>query len=304
MATRYLMVVFSPSSNKDLASKIAEKLGAHVGGIEVAKFTNGEIRLRVTEAKVGSKAVIVQSFIDPVDTNIMEFCFLADALTRMGVKELIAVIPWLGYSKQDKVFRAGEPLSVKVVAKMIQVAPIKHLITFDLHNLAILGFFDIPVINLTARSLFVDYFKTKITPNTVVIAPDAGAIKASTSFAMEIDVPVVYMDKKRDLTTGEVKVLGMSRPVDGVDVVIVDDMIVTGNTLVETAKYLKTQGVNSIRVAATHHLYVKGAQEAILESGVDELIVTDTITPKHRPSGLTVLSTAHLIADEIARLSE
>jgi ribose-phosphate pyrophosphokinase len=298
------MFVFSPTSNKDLATHIAEILGVHVGSVEVSKFTNGEIRLRVTEAKVGSKAVIIQSFIDPVDTNIMEFCFLADALTRMGVKELIAVVPWLGYSKQDKVFRPGEPLSVKVVAKMVQVAPIKHLITFDLHNLAILGFFDIPVINLTARSLFVDFFRKKLTPETVVIAPDAGAIKASTSFAMDLDIPVVYMDKKRDLTTGEVTVMGMSRPVDGADVVIVDDMIVTGNTLVETAKFLKKQGVRSIRVAATHHLYVKGAQEAILQSGVDELIVTDTITPTHRPQGLTVLSTAQLIADEIARLSE
>jgi ribose-phosphate pyrophosphokinase len=296
------MFVFSPPSYRAHAQKVAEKLGGAVGGVEVSKFTNNEVRLRVTEPKVGSKAVILQSMQD--DTSILEFCFLADALTRMGVKELIGVIPWLGYSKQDKVFRLGEPLSIKVVAKMLQVEPIKHIITLDLHNLAILGFFDIPVTNLTARSLFVDYFKKKLTPHTVVIAPDAGAIKASTSFAMELDIPVVYMDKKRDLTTGEVTVIGMSRSVEGADVIIIDDMIVTGSTLVETAKYLMKQKVHSIRVGATHHLYVAGAQEAIRKSGIDEVIVTDTITPKHAPSGLTVLPTAGLIADEIMRLSE
>lgn len=296
------MFVFSPPANKALASKVAEIIGCTVGSLEISKFTNGEVRLHVTEAKVNGKAVIIQSL--PDDTSIIEFCLLADALTRMGVKELVAVVPWLGYSKQDKVFRSGEPLSIKVVAKMLQVAPIKHLVTLDLHNLAVLGFFDIPVVNLTARSLFVDYFKNKMTDNTVVIAPDAGAIKSSTSFAMELGVPVVYMDKKRDLTTGEVKIMGISRPVEGADVVIIDDMIVTGGTLVETAKFLRTCNVKSIRVGATHHLYVKGAQEAIEKSGIDEVVVTDTITPHQKTTQLTVLSTAGLIAQEIVRLTE
>jgi ribose-phosphate pyrophosphokinase len=300
----FRMFVFSPPSSRNLASKVAEKIGGSVGSLEVSRFTNNEVRLRVAEPKVGPQAVILQSICNPVDTSIVEFCFLADALTRMGVRELIAITPWLGYSKQDKVFRPGEPLSIKVVAKMLQVAPIKQLITFDLHNLAILGFFDIPVTNLTARQLFVDYFKGKLTPETVVIAPDAGSIKGSTAFAGDLDVPVVYMDKKRDLITGEVKVLGISRPVEGADVVIVDDMIVTGSTLIETAKFLRKQNVGSIRVAATHHLYVAGAEEAIETAGIDEIIVTDTIQAPVSSKNLTVLSTAGIIAGEIARLTE
>jgi ribose-phosphate pyrophosphokinase len=297
------MFVFSPPSYNQLASKVARELGGQVGKTEVSKFTNNEVRLRVTETKVGSSAVILQSIADPTDTSIIEFCFLADALTRLGVRDLIAVVPWLGYSKQDKVFRPGEPLSVKVVAKMLQVAPIKHFITLDLHNLAILGFFDIPVTNLSAQQLFVDYFRKKITKNTIVIAPDAGAIKGATAFASLLDLPVVYMDKKRDVTTGEVHVMGISRSVDRADVIIVDDMIVTGSTLVSTADFLKKQHVTSIHVAATHHLYVPGAQKALEASGVDEIVVTDTIGPCETSRKLTVLTSATLIADAIKRLT-
>jgi len=286
-----------------LAEKVARELGGSVGKMEVSKFINNEVRLRVTETSIGSSTVILQSIADPTDTSIIEFCFLADALTRLGVRDILAVVPWLGYSKQDKVFRPGEPLSVKVVAKMLQVAPIKHLITLDLHNLAILGFFDIPVTNLSAQQLFVDYFRTQVTKNTIVIAPDAGAIKSATSFASLLDVPVVYMDKKRDLTTGKVHVMGISRPVDEADVIIIDDMIVTGNTLVSTCEFLKKQHVTSIRVAATHHLYVPGAQKALEASGVDEIVVTDTIGPREKSEKLTVLTSANLIAEAIRKLT-
>jgi ribose-phosphate pyrophosphokinase len=298
------MFVFGGSTNQELVSRVAGLIGGRVGNVEISKFSNDEVKLRVVDEKVGSKAIVLQSLVSPVETNLVEFCFLCDALQRLGVREITAVIPWLGYSKQDKVFRPGEPLSVKVVAKILQVVPIKHLLTFDLHNLAILGFFDIPVNNLSAKSLFADYFKKKVTPHSVVVAPDAGAIKSSTAYAGELNVPVVYMDKKRDLATGEVKVMGISRPIDGADVIIVDDMIVTGSTLIHTAQFLKTQKIRSLSVAATHHLYVPGAQAAIEESGFDDVVVTDTITPKVKSKKLTVLTIADIIAAELGRLDE
>ena len=134
------MLVFSGSSNQTLAKKLAKELGTRLGKMELSRFSNDEVRVWVNERNPGKKAVLVQSLSEPTDRNLVEFCLIADALRRLGVKRIIAVIPWLGYSKQDKVFRPGEPLSVKVIAKMPQVVPLDKVITFDLHNLAIPGF--------------------------------------------------------------------------------------------------------------------------------------------------------------------
>jgi ribose-phosphate pyrophosphokinase len=147
--------------------------------------------------------------------------------------------------------------------------------------------------------VFVNLFRSKKTDKTVVVAPDAGSIKMSTAFAQELDVPIVYMDKKRDLSTGEVIVLGISRPIEKADVLIIDDMIVTGSTLVETAKYLKRMKVRSLSVCATHHLYVPGAQEAIEKSGFDEVVVTDSIESSIKSDKLTIVSIADLVAGEL-----
>jgi ribose-phosphate pyrophosphokinase len=295
------MYIFSGSASTDLGRKIALHQGGVFGDAEISKFTNGELKIRILSEHIGQQAIVVQSLSNPTEEHLMEFCLICDALTRMGVRDITAVVPWLGYSKQDKVFRPGEPLSVKIVAKILQTVPIKHLITFDLHNLAILGFFDIPVTNLSAKSVFVEHFQSKKTAKTVVVAPDAGSIKMSTAFAQDLDVPIVYMDKKRDLKTGEVIVLGISRPIEKADVVIIDDMIVTGSTLVETAKYLKKMNIRSLSVCATHHLYVPGAEEAIEKSGFDEVVVTDTIQSTIHTDRLTVVTVSDIAREELKK---
>lgn len=303
-------MIFSGSSNKPLAEKLAKALGVKLGVVELSRFANDEARVFVAEKDPGKEVVVVQSLSQPTDHNLIEFCLLCDALKRHGVKEITAVIPWLGYSKQDKVFRAGEPLSVKVIAQMLQVVPLEKIITFDLHNLAILGFFDVPVVNLSARELFLDYFRKSIPGldrqsrdqryrQTLVVAPDAGAVKASTAFAHELGVDVAYVDKKRDLTSGAVSIDGVSRDVTGTRVVIVDDMIATGSTLIEVSHYLKEKGAAVVSVAATHHLYVPGTQGKLEQSAVDELVVTDTVSVKEKSKKLTVLSVAGLVAEEI-----
>ncbi|MEA3355130.1 MAG: ribose-phosphate pyrophosphokinase [Patescibacteria group bacterium] len=293
------MKIFAGSSNLGLAKKIAKKAGLNFGKIEVSRFKNDESRILVKEDRLGKEAVVVQSLSQPTDHNLIEFNLICDALKRMGVKEITAVIPWLGYSKQDKVFRQGEPLSVKVIAKMLQVISLEKIITFDLHNLAILGFFEIPVINLSARLLLEDYFLKKINKNTIVVAPDAGAIKLSTAFAHKLGIGVVYIDKKRDLKTGKVKIFGISGGVKGKEVIIIDDMIATGGTLIKTANFLRKKGVQSIKVGVTHHLYVNGTQEKLEKSAIDEIVVTDTIKPKIKSKKLKVLSVAEIITKEI-----
>lgn len=299
------MQLFGGSSNQTLVKKIGE-MGVAAGEVNISKFANDEKRVSV--GKGSGAAAILQSFSKPVDENIIEFCLLADALTRAGYSEMVGVVPWLGYSKQDKVFLPGEALSAKVIAQIIQTTKIKKLITFDLHNRAITGFFDIPVVELSAKPLFTDYFAQKIGADTakyVVVAPDEGAVKASAAIARELGVSIAYMDKRRDLKSGEVSVVGMSGEVAGKNVIIVDDMIVTGSTMMEGAEYLKKMGAISVSVAATHHLYLEGVQEKLEESEIDEVVVSDTVQIESGSAGqkagnkLKVLSVAELVTNEI-----
>lgn len=306
------MQIFSGSSNRGLAEKIAKLMGVGLGEMEISQFANGETRVWVKEKKIEKSIVVVQSLSSPTNEHLMEFCLICDALHRGGATEIVAVIPWMGYSKQDKVFRVGEPLSAKVVAQIIQVARPSRIITVDLHNKATLGFFDTPIVELSAKSLLLEYFKkvighaSSVTTQWHVVAPDSGAVKASSAFAMELGVPVVYIDKKRDLTTGKVEVVGMSGSVVGKDILMIDDNVFTGSTLLETAKELKKAGAKTIRVGLTHHLYVPGVQEKIEDSEIDEMIVTDTVTtvtrlqtPEASGGKLKILSVAKLIVDEI-----
>lgn len=344
------MQIFSGSSNPDLAKRVARIMQAQssdrslaqgselLGQMEISQFDNKETRIWVSEKRIEKRVMVVQSLSTPTNEHLVEFCLICDALHRRGASEITAVIPWIGYSKQDKVFLPGEPLSAKVMAQIIQTTKIKKLVTFDLHNRAITGFFDIPVIELSAKPIFIEYFRNKIdrkVPNSgpeslpvqagsepgqgegselgmgewVVVAPDEGAVKSSAYFARELGVPIAYMDKRRDLKTGQVEVVSMSGEVAGKSVIIVDDMIVTGSTMMEAAKYLKSKGAKRIAVAATHHLYVPGAEEAILASEIDEIVVSDSIQPTAYSQQqnsklyavsrkLHILSVAQMIVDE------
>ena len=294
------MLVFSGSSNQTLAKRLAKELKTRVGKIELTRFSNDEARVWINELSPGREAVLVQSLSAPTDQNLVEFCLIADALNRLGVKKIIAVIPWLGYSKQDKIFRSGEPLSVKVIAKMLQVVPLDKVITFDLHNLAIPGFFEVPVVNLSGRKVFRELMMKRITAKTVIAAVDAGSVKSSERFSEDLGgVPLVYMNKIRDLITGKVVYKSMSEPVEGKTVLIKDDLISTGSTLVEAAKFLKQNGAETIDVCATHHLYVPGAQEKLDATPLNQIMVTDTVEPRSKSKKLKVVSVAKMLADEI-----
>lgn len=309
------MQIYAGSSNPELARSIVELGGYEMGEVEIGKFANGETRVWV-RSKVESRVVVVQSLSTPTNEHLVEFCLICDALHRGGAREITAVIPWMGYSKQDKIFRPGEPLSAKVVAQILQTARLERMITIDLHNRATLGFFDIPVMELSARELFLRYFRQRIESKEVkeksgkwvVVAPDAGAVKASTAFAEELGLKVVYIDKKRDLVTGKVRIGGMSRPVGGKEVIIIDDNIFTGSTIIEIAKLLKKNGAKSIYVGVTHHLNVEGVQDKLEQSGIEEIVVTDTIAPMYTKKKmanvhqLKRLSVAQMIVDEVGEI--
>jgi len=297
------MKIFTGSSNPKLAGELARVMGVKLGKVELSQFPNGEKRVIVREERIDREAIVIQSLVTPVDEMIVELALLTDALVRMGVHELTAVVPWLGYAKQDKVFQPGEPLSIKVVAKLLQVSKFARLVTFDLHNSSVVGFFEIPVVELSARPMFLEYFRAKIRRNeTVVVAPDAGAVKASTKFAKELGVQVVYMDKERSLIDGKVKVKGISGEVEGKEVIIVDDNVVTGSTLIETARELVKRGAKGIRVGVTHHMYVPGVQIRLEKcKAIKEVVVTDTVMPKERGGKLKILSVAEILRDALVK---
>ena len=282
-----------------LARRLAKALKTRLGKIELSKFPNDEIRVWVKEKKPGKRAVVVQSLSHRTDNHLMQFCLICDALKRLGVNKIIAVIPWMGYSKQDKVFRPGEPLSAAVVAKMLEVTPLTKIITYDLHKPEIARFFKTKIVNLSGRRVFREYFKNNLDKETVVVAPDEGARKSSKRFAYDLGAHVAYIKKKRDLNTGETKVLGVSRCLEGKKILIKDDMISTGGTLLGAIKFLKTQKVASILLAATHHLYLPGVQAKLDQSGMTSLVVTDTVEPKAKSKKLKVISVAEMIAKEI-----
>ncbi len=301
------MQVFAGSASKKLGQEVAKIIGAKYGEIELSKFANGETKIRILEPKIESSVVVLQSLSHPSDNNLMELLLIVDALTRMGARDITLVVPWLSYSKQDKVFLPGEALGVKVVAKILQTSGVKRLITFDLHNRAILGFFDIPVTELSAKPLLLGYFAKNLNESsrneTLIVAPDAGAVKAATSFAQELGVQVVYVDKKRDLKTGEVSVMGLSRSVSGMNIIIIDDNVFTGSTIIELAKELKNKGARKISVGLTHHMYIDGVQQKLDESYIDEIVVSDTVTPNAEildsTKKLKVLSIASIIGNSL-----
>jgi ribose-phosphate pyrophosphokinase len=293
------MLVFSGSSNGSLAKSLAVKLKTRLGKVELSRFANDEARVRVRENQLGEKAVVVQSLSQPTDHNLVELLLITDALRRLGIKEIIGVIPWMGYSKQDKVFRKGEPLSMAVVAKILDGVGFKKMITFDLHNPQSIKFFKTRLINLSARSLMVEYFKKQMDEETVVVAPDSGGRGLSERFARDLGAAVAYLDKERDLNTGQVTIKGIKGEVENKKVLMIDDIMATGGTLIEAAKYLRAKGVQSIKVGVTHHLYVPEVQKKIDRSPINKLVVTDTIEQRVKSKKLGFLKVASLMASEI-----
>ncbi|MBL7159407.1 ribose-phosphate pyrophosphokinase [Candidatus Microgenomates bacterium] len=293
------MKIFTGSSNQTLVKKIAKELKIKLGKIELSRFANGEARVWIKDDVVDKKAIVVQSFSSPPDEYLMEFCLICDALKRLGVKKIIAVIPWLGYCVQDKVFRPGEPLSSKVIAKILQSFKIDQLITLDLHNETIAGFFDFSFSHLSAVPVFVDYFIENKVQIDSVISPDIGAVKKASAFARALNLPLSVINKKRNLVTGKVSILGVSDEVKGKKVLIVDDFISTGGTLIKTAHFLKEKGVKEVYAAITHHFYVHSVQEKVDKSQLDKLFVTDTIAPPKsmKSKKLKIISVSKLLAN-------
>lgn len=297
-------VIFSGNSNLTLSGEIAKNLGMGLGKVEIIRFADSECRVRIEEEVEDKIVFIIQTLSNPVDNNLMELLLLGDAVKRGEAHKVIAVLPYHGYARQDRLHRTGECLSAQVVAKLIESVGFDKLITVELHNESIIGFFKIPVVHLSGLSVFQPMVED-LKNDAVIVTPDAGALKRSQKFAESLDLPLALIEKKRDLNTAH-KILSMRvvGDVEGKSAIIVDDVIVTGGTLVNAAYLLKEKGAKQVIAAATHADFVGGADKILQESPVDQIWVTDTIAVNddHKFQKLQIFPISSIIASAMQKM--
>ncbi|MCS7131714.1 MAG: ribose-phosphate diphosphokinase [Hadesarchaea archaeon] len=287
------MLVISGSASRKLASRVAKALSCPLVEPERSTFPDGESYLRIDREVKGEHAVIVQSTCRPVNDNYIELFLLLDAAKDLGAKRVTAVVPYLGYARQDKRFKPGEAVSVRTMCKLIERAGADDLLTVDIHEEEIMTNFAIPAYNLTAMPLLGRHLSKLELRDPVVLAPDQGALRHARRAAAEFMADHDYLEKTR-LTSTKVKVGPKRLDVARRDVVIVDDIISTGGTVIEAIRILKRQGARRIYAACTHPVLVGDAMRRILAAGAKAIIATDTI--EHKTS---VVSVAPVIAEAI-----
>lgn len=299
-------ILFSGSSNIPLAQSVAKQLQVPLGAADLSRFADGELRPWIQEDVRDKTIFVLQSLSYPMDEHIMEIALMGDAIRRSAPKTMIAVIPYMGYSRQDKQHRVGEPISARVIAKFLEVSKFREVITIDLHNDAIVGFFQIPVTHISALPVLTEEVRKLNLNNPVVVSPDVGGVKRARNLAYQLDIPMVVMEKKRDIDrhdcTASYQILG---DVSGKSAVIIDDIISTGGTIAHGAVSLKEAGVQSITVCATHAVLAGGAIQTLANTPVDNIIITDTISvhKEKLSKQYAVVSVASTIAHAIATIS-
>lgn len=295
------MKILSGSSNRPFAQAVAEKLGLTLTNVEISTFANGELRVWIKEPVKGENIILVQSFSHPTDEYIIECLLLIDALERMGARHVNVVIPWMGYSLQDKVFRDGEPIAAKVVANLISKTYVKRAFLLDLHNSSTPGFFEIPTEHLSALNVFAEYAEQNFDlSNFVIASPDFGGLKRARVFAERLDLDLINIDKHRNLHTGKVEAMGVSGEVEGKSVIIFDDLINSGSTVVSAAEILKQEGAKEVHFFATHGPLVPTAYHILEESLIDSVVVTNSINHHGHSGKVKTLDVSGLFANELA----
>lgn len=290
--------IFSGSSNPDLAKAISQKSKIPLGNIDLGIFSDGEIDVWIGDDVNNSNVFILQSNSYPVNDNIIELALIADALRRSGAYKITAVIPYFGYSRKEKQSRRGEPISAKVIADLIVTSGINKVVCLDLHADAIVGFFNVPVIYLSALETLAERIKKEKFTSPVVVAPDVGGVRRARNFAALIDAPLAVIEKKRKADVrDQMEVLSMSGEVTGDTAIVIDDVISTGGTIAESAKVLKEKGVKKVIVCATHGVFANEAVKRLEESAADKIFVTDSVAQKTKSPKLEVVSVATLFAD-------
>jgi ribose-phosphate pyrophosphokinase len=299
--------IFSGNSNPVLAQKICDSLGVPLGTARVKTFSDGEILIEIGENVRGRDVYVIQSTCAPTNNNLMELLVMTDALKRASAATITAVIPYYGYARQDRKAAPRTPITAKLVADLITTAGVDRVVTVDLHAGQIQGFFNIPVDNLYAVPVILEYLKKRFAGEPIVmVTPDAGGTERARAFAKRLECTLAVIDKRR---TGPnvAEVMHLIGDVRDKVAIILDDMIDTAGTLTQAAKALKENGARSIYACATHGVLSGPAIERINNSDIEEVVLTDTIPLGDKgqdTSKVRVLSVADLLAEAIRRIHE
>ena len=296
-------IIFSGNSNPELARKICDYLNVPLGGEKVKRFSDGEIQIEIDENVRARDVFIIQSTCSPVNENLVELLLMIDALKRASAASITAVIPYYGYARQDKKVAPRVPISAKLVADMLTVAGATRIITMDLHAGQIQGFFDIPVDNLFAAAVLIDYIRKNFSNNLVIVSPDAGGVERARAFAKRLDAGLAIIDKRREVPN-EAKAMAVIGDVIGKTVVILDDMVDTAGTLIEAAEAIMRKGAKDVHASCAHPVLSGPSIERIEASPLKTLVVTDTIPLRQNAktcNKIKVLTISELFGEAIIR---
>lgn len=300
--------IFAANSNPDLAARIAERLELPVGKSSVGMFSDGEISMNLYETVRGSDVFVVQSTSEPVNDHLMELLIMMDALKRASAGRITAVIPYMGYARQDRKAKARDPISAKLVADLISTAGADRVLTMDLHAAQIQGFFNIPVDHLLGVPILAPYYAKKFgrdRDDVVVVSPDLGSVTRARNFAQRLNVPLAIIDKRRPKANVS-EVMNIIGDVKDKTVILVDDMIDTAGTITHGAQALVDYGAKDVYACCTHPVLSGPAIERIQNSPISELLVLDTISlPEEKKiDKIKTMSVAPVFAEAIERIYE
>lgn len=298
------LTIFGGNSNPELTRAICAYIDIPPGRIEVSKFSNENIFVRIGESVRENDVFVIQSFSSPVNESIMELLIIIDALKRASAGRITAVIPYFAYGRTDKKDQPRVPITARLLADMITVAGADRILTVDLHAGQIQGFFNIPVDEMTALPILARYFQEKRLQNPVVVSPDLGSTKRARNFAEELDAPLAIVEKRRLGNDDRTEVLNLIGTVDNAEVILIDDEIDTAGSITQAAELCLARGARTVYAACTHPVLSGPAIERLALSPIKEVVVTDTIPlpAEKRLDKITVLSVAPLLGESIQRI--
>ena len=297
------LVVFSGNSNPELAQDVCRHIGIRLGDAKVKTFSDGEIQVEIRENVRGKDVFVLQSTCAPVNDHLVELLLMIDAFKRSSAQRITAVVPYYGYARQDKKVAPRVPISAKLVADLLERAGANRIITMDLHAGQIQGFFNVPVDNLFAAPVLLQYMRENFTNNTVIVSPDAGGVERARAFAKRLKAHLAIIDKRRE-APNQAEAMNVVGDVESRVAVILDDMVDTAGTLTQGAQALMDRGASEIHACCSHAVLSGPAVKRIEDSVISTLVVTNTI-----PLGqgarvsdkIRVLSVSKLLAEAIHR---
>ncbi len=305
MSKKHNIKIFAGTSSTKLANKISEKLGIPLSEMEIIQFADGETFAKAASSVRGSKVFIIQSTSKPVNESLMKLLVFIDSLKRASAKEIVAVIPYYGYARQDRKANPREPITAKLVANLLTAAGATRIVTMDLHARQIQGFFDIPVDHMEALPIFAKFFMENgfKADDTVVVSPDIGGVKRARALASWLHVPLAIIDKRRP-KANVCEVMNLIGEVEGKNAILIDDIIDTAGTICNAADALRKFGAKDVYACATHPVFSGPAVERLKNSSFTNVIVSDCIElkPEQMFDKLRIVSASSIFSETIKRI--